>query len=302
MKSCPICNKKESRHERVLNGYHLLRCQQCNFVFADIDQDLIERVNARHDDQFVDRFEETQQSPFEKQFFLKIAKKYNDKFGPARVLDVGCGTGLLLSVFKEMGWDCVGVDLSSWTERYAKQFGFKFYQGRLEDLQLDSNDFDLVVSTSTLEHIADPLPHVKEIFRVVKPGGVAYFSGIPNYNSISIRLGLSQFVNNMPPDHPNYFTPSTLRALLRHPGIGGEKVKVKTYGIPGAHQGYFAVRRLVSGKKEPGRSESTNSTSTVSAQPELPAKSFYKAFLVSCYLGLGRTLRAGTKLEAEVCF
>jgi 2-polyprenyl-3-methyl-5-hydroxy-6-metoxy-1,4-benzoquinol methylase len=303
MKACPICKSTNSDIDRVLNGYRLVKCSGCSFVFADVTRDLIEQVNARHDDQFVDQFEERCQSPFEVAFFRLIAGRYHARFGPGRVLDVGCGTGLLLSFFKELGWDCVGVDLSSWTERYAKRYGFTFHQGRLEDLALAEKSFDLVVSTSTLEHIEDPLPHVREILRVMKPDGAAYFSGIPNYNSFDVLIGVSRFYNNMPPDHPNYFTPRTLRNLFNTSGVRNSDLLVRSYGLYGAHKVYFALKRIMK-KHRLEQSSAIKGVETGTSTSEIGTvkQKSWLSFGALLYVMMGRPFGVGSKLEAEVTF
>jgi len=64
-------------------------------------------------------------------------------------------------------------------------------------------------------HLAD----IKKILGVVKPGGLAYFSGMPNYGSLSVRLKVSDFRNNKPPQHVNYFTYQSIRKLFSRPEI-----------------------------------------------------------------------------------
>lgn len=305
MKSCPICKTAEARLDRVLNGYDLLKCCHCSFVFADLCKEVIEEANASLDDQYVDNFEENVQSPFEIVFFRQLAARYHAISGPGRVLDVGCGTGLLLSFFKELGWDCVGVDLSSWTGRYAQRYGFTFHHGRLEDLALPEKSFDLIVSTSTLEHIEAPLPHIKEILRIVKPGGQAYFSGIPNYRSAAVRLGVSNFIRNMPPGHPNYFTLKTLRQLFTAAGVSGSDLTVKSYGLPGAHQAYFAMKKILKkllSMKSSVVTETDTGTRTgaPSCENSTGDRQSLRSLCVALYVVLGRSFGAGSKLEAEI--
>lgn len=171
MKPCPLCQSQEPVEERVLNNYPLLACTRCGFVYADIGTEAIEAINSSLDEVFAASFAEQHQSAFEAVFFRGVARRYTQLLGPGRVLDVGCGNGLLLSYFRDLGWECTGIDLSPWSREYARRYDFEFLQGRLEDQGFAPGAFNLLTSTSTLEHIADPVPHLASMLAAVRPGG-----------------------------------------------------------------------------------------------------------------------------------
>jgi 2-polyprenyl-3-methyl-5-hydroxy-6-metoxy-1,4-benzoquinol methylase len=192
MKKCPLCSSDQSQFERILKGYNLLKCSKCDFVFADIANAEIERINATWADKKVVLYDNIQ-TVFDEKWFETITCKWTKTLGVGRVIDVGCGNGLLLKYFKSYGWDCFGIDISPWSENFSKQYGFKLLKGKIEDLVFEKNDFDLAVSTSTLEHIANPILHIDAVIALLKPRGFAYISGIPNYGSFSVLLGFSNF-------------------------------------------------------------------------------------------------------------
>ena len=95
------------------------------------------------------------------------------------VLDVGCGTGLLLSrvaqTWPEAG--LVGVDAASQMveQAEARQRGnerFRFKVGQAEALPQDSASVDLAMSTVSFHHWTDQAAGLREIFRVLRPGGL----------------------------------------------------------------------------------------------------------------------------------
>ena len=299
MKPCPICNAPESIDERVLNAVTLLRCKACSFVYADVSAVDVETVNSSYGDNLTEMFEQ-EQTRIDRLWFKKIAQRFSRKMGTGTVLDVGCGNGLLLKCFHEAGWTCFGVDLSPWAQKPAQEYGFDFYQGKIEELGLPDSKYDLVLSASTLEHISEPRPHVAELLRVVKPGGRIYFSGIPNYASASIRMGLSDFYSNKPPAHVNYFTCKSLSFLLGSLSVKPANFSVRTYGIPEAQKLYRHITPLL--KKKSGgthREASAPGAGTV-VKPSRKMKDALSAIAISIYLTGGRPFSAGSKIEAEL--
>jgi SAM-dependent methyltransferase len=93
----------------------------------------------------------------------------------ADVLDVGCNTGYGTLRFLDVARRVVGVDVSPAAIDLARA---RAVAGRPEFLAVDGlglpfpdGSFDLVISFQVLEHVADPLPYLREIWRVARPGG-----------------------------------------------------------------------------------------------------------------------------------
>lgn len=303
MKPCPLCQSPDVHNERILNNYPLLACRRCAFVFADIGTDEIETINSSLDETFAASFAEQHQSAFEAVFFQGLARRYTQLLGPGRVLDVGCGNGLLLSYFRELGWDCIGVDLSPWSREYAQRYDFEFRLGRLEDQGLSPGTFDLMTSTSTLEHIADPVPHLAAMLAAVRPGGRIFFSGIPNYHALALRWGVADFGANTPPHHPNFFTPASLAGLFAAYPDAIAAFDIHTYGISGANRAYSRLKRLWS--KRHSMSDETDRPAA-SAPPAVlvptdrPAVNIGHRVGAHVYRLAGRPLSIGSKIEAEI--
>ena len=89
----------------------------------------------------------------------------------ARVLEVGCGTGLILGRLARDASEAVGVDLSPGMLRSARQRGLNVVLGSAAQLPFADGSFDLVCSFKVLAHVPDIRKAVAEVARVTRPGG-----------------------------------------------------------------------------------------------------------------------------------
>jgi len=95
---------------------------------------------------------------------------------PARVLDVGCGTGVLASRLLQAGYEVTGIDPSAGMLEVLRSRapGVAAVEGSGAALPFDDGEFDLVLSVATFHHIADPddvRRALMEMVRVARPGG-----------------------------------------------------------------------------------------------------------------------------------
>jgi ubiquinone/menaquinone biosynthesis C-methylase UbiE len=100
------------------------------------------------------------------------------------VLEVGCGTGLILDRVARVTDKAVGIDLSPGMLEHARARGLNVQEASATDLPFDDESFDVVYSFKVLAHV-DPLETaLAEIGRVLRPGGRAF---IELYNKRSLR-------------------------------------------------------------------------------------------------------------------
>jgi ubiquinone/menaquinone biosynthesis C-methylase UbiE len=106
-----------------------------------------------------------------------IVRRWIERYGSlsaeTKLLDVGTGTGLFAS---EMAHQCqvIGVDDHEEALEYARRREKgQFVRARSNELPFEESHFDVVTSLDVLEHLPDDLGSLKEINRVLKPGGVA---------------------------------------------------------------------------------------------------------------------------------
>ncbi|MCG8671134.1 MAG: bifunctional 2-polyprenyl-6-hydroxyphenol methylase/3-demethylubiquinol 3-O-methyltransferase UbiG [Pseudomonadales bacterium] len=145
-----------------------------------------------------------------------------------KVLDVGCGGGILSEGLAQYGAQVTGIDLAQANldvaAEHAKDSGFDIsYQKipveELADQQPES--FDIVTCLEMLEHVPDPASVIDACSRLVKPDGHVFFSTL-NRNPKSYMLAIvgAEYVLNLVPrgthDYMRFIKPSELGTWARH--------------------------------------------------------------------------------------
>ncbi|MGC8654647.1 MAG: class I SAM-dependent methyltransferase [Candidatus Kryptoniota bacterium] len=145
-----------------------------------------------------------------------------------RLLDVGCGDGSFIMRVKDRFDEVFGIDVSPTAVELCRKGGIKAIQVNLNNQTIPYPDgfFDTVVSLEVIEHIFDPLSFLKEIYRVMTPGGILIIS-TPNIRKLqrifSIIMGHFPRTSYDPVGfdggHLHYFTSKDLSNLLLESGF-----------------------------------------------------------------------------------
>ncbi|GIX50163.1 MAG: hypothetical protein KatS3mg132_357 [Limisphaera sp.] len=138
--------------------------------------------------------------------------------GPARLLDVGCGSGVHLARMQQLGWSVEGVEVDPQAVATARARGVPVRLGTLEEQQYPDASFDAVFSAHVLEHVHDPAGLLRECARVLKPSGRLVLL-TPNLGSHGHRRFGPAWLNLDPPRHLYLFSPRTLRRLAEQAGL-----------------------------------------------------------------------------------
>jgi 2-polyprenyl-3-methyl-5-hydroxy-6-metoxy-1,4-benzoquinol methylase len=140
------------------------------------------------------------------------------QFADLRILDVGCGDGLILKECDRFGVQCDGFEISeSLVRKLQNQFGKeRILTGSLDTIL--EKTYNVVYLINVIEHLPNPLFTLKQIYRILKPGGVVFIHA-PNFGGLPARLLGARWHQVEPLGHLYYFNNRTLRALLQKTGF-----------------------------------------------------------------------------------
>jgi len=144
------------------------------------------------------------------------------------ILDLGCGAGTYCRFLRKRGFRIIGLDYSFPILRRAQDLQgdeeIRLLNGEAYDLPLSNQSVGVVVCIGVLQTLTDEKRALKEINRVLKPGGVLFLDGIN-------ALGLNELINWKPVHHLKTYNPFVLRKYLEQNGFQKLKI-IGTYILP----------------------------------------------------------------------
>jgi len=242
---CPVCEipptkfigrRGGSAHRQKLGVECLIWKCKCGMIFPNpmpVPLDVNQHYDEP-DEYFIHH--DTEQKTLYAVGILKCAESI---FRKGRVLDIGAGRGETLRAARDLSWDAIGIEPSIKFANRAREYsGAEVYES-LQDC-FPSESFDFVVLGGVIEHLYDPNETIREISRILKPGGVLFVDA-PNESGLYFQLGnfyqklrgRDWVVNLAPtfsPFHVLGFSPSSLRKLLSK-----HDLKIVQFRVYGGH-------------------------------------------------------------------
>jgi 2-polyprenyl-3-methyl-5-hydroxy-6-metoxy-1,4-benzoquinol methylase len=158
-----------------------------------------------------------------RQVFARLIRRIKSFQPRGRLLDIGCGLGILLDVARSEGFDVAGVEVSPYASAAARdRFNLDVRTGLLPKVGLSDEEFDVIIFNHVLEHEPNFWTDLAEAKCLLKPNGLLVV-GTPNFDSLFRLLLGSRWPSLLPDQHLWHFTPVTLNRLLAAAGFHVER-------------------------------------------------------------------------------
>jgi 2-polyprenyl-6-hydroxyphenyl methylase/3-demethylubiquinone-9 3-methyltransferase len=159
-----------------------------------------------------------------------------------RVLDIGCGGGILADAMARRGAQVLGIDLATKALKVAQLHALEANTQGVEYREISAEalaseqpgSFDVVTCMEMLEHVPDPSSVVRACATLVKPGGQVFFSTI-NRNAKAFLFAIvgAEYVLSLLPrgthEYAKFIKPSELAAYCRRAGLDLQQTKGMEY-------------------------------------------------------------------------
>ncbi|WP_322994514.1 bifunctional 2-polyprenyl-6-hydroxyphenol methylase/3-demethylubiquinol 3-O-methyltransferase UbiG [Castellaniella sp.] len=162
---------------------------------------------------------------------LDWIRDQTDTLNQKKILDIGCGGGLLTEAMAAEGAQVTGIDLAKPSLQVARLHGHESgVQVQYECISAEDyasqhpGAFDVVTCMELLEHVPDPAAIVQACATLVRPGGLVCFSTLNrNPKSFALAIVAAEYLLRMVPrgthDYQQFITPSELAAAARQSGL-----------------------------------------------------------------------------------
>jgi 2-polyprenyl-3-methyl-5-hydroxy-6-metoxy-1,4-benzoquinol methylase len=194
----------------------ILECPRCGMV-SSVPTLTSEEILGRYADVVDEDYlgeEEGRRELFE--WVLRVMRGYH--VSGDRLLEIGSNVGLFLHTAGTAGWRARGIEPSKWAVAVGRErFSVDLDQKTLEQLDDLPASADAIVLLDVFEHVVDPLEALRRLRPLLADEGLLVLSTV-NFSGLHARLRGERWPWLIRP-HLHYFTPSTLRSLLRYGGF-----------------------------------------------------------------------------------
>jgi SAM-dependent methyltransferase len=221
---CPACRSNDAERVGEKDKFPLTRCRACGTLYvAELpDASEVEDYDSYYGE------ENLAVPEFINRRLDEIIAGFGSYRRGGRLLDVGCGAGTIMQVARRAGWEAAGVEVSATAAEHNRAEGFEVFNGELAEARYSEGRFDVVVLSEVLEHVAEPRELLREVLRVMRPGGLLWAT-TPNGRGFSARaLGLKWSAVS-PPEHLHLFSRGAIESLLTETGF--VRARVVTEGF-----------------------------------------------------------------------
>ena len=241
--NCHLCGldeiqvlfRKKDKFDISQDEFHVVECQGCGLLYVN-PRPTLEEMGRFYPETYswketleADSFLTRLVRGLEKRYRYHLLKNEASKVlkftgrNAGRVLDIGCGTGDRLDVWRSKGFESYGVETSPSADYARDHLKLNVVRGDLFSARFPDQFFDLVMLYNVLEHTHSPGAVCQEVHRILKKDGCLIIQ-VPNKDSLQSKIFGRRWAAFDVPRDLYYFNIKTLRNLLEEIGFRVFKV------------------------------------------------------------------------------
>lgn len=217
--SCPLCGG-QSGFALTKDEYNIYRCGVCDFLFVH-PYPTLEEIKSYYSSNYRGASEDyyPKLNSRKRRAFVKSLRFFRYVYRK-RVLDTGCGGGIMADAFRRLGADSHGMDVSDNSIKFAKKNFSRctFYCEDFETMARRGLQFDFMFTSEVMEHLAGPHACLRFIAASSKPGTVIYVA-TPDSAHIAVPSDISNWTDICPPEHLQWFNQDNIERLFNNYGF-----------------------------------------------------------------------------------
>jgi 2-polyprenyl-3-methyl-5-hydroxy-6-metoxy-1,4-benzoquinol methylase len=221
---CGIDDAKVVFGPGVAQINQIVRCNRCGLMYASPRAKEPDHVEIAHYDPNYNPLGKDDTRILKERLQVKDydnTRALLNRLYPQRgkLVEVGSSLGYLLDAFRKDGWDVLGIEPFYQCCRYAlEELGLETKNAILETADLPDECCDVVLLNHVIEHIDDPSRTLREVNRVLKPGG-HFVIETPRYDTLMFKLLGKRERSVGCGGHIYFFTTQTLKNLYEAAGF-----------------------------------------------------------------------------------
>lgn len=236
--NCLICSH-ETKLFTETNNHLIYKCTNCGFGYTS-------KLSAQSGEYHRDETYIQEEELFSNIFNRRV-KEITKFLKTGKVLEIGCSTGLMLSIFQKKGFNVKGVEISKKAAELAKTRGLEIITQPFEKIKFNEK-FDLIILNHTLEHLENPLKILEKSKTLLNPKGYLLID-LPNFDSPNAKLFKKRWQHLLPEEHLWHFTQKSYEVLFKKLDFKIMKIK-RASGVWDFANPYKEIYQSLTGRKK----------------------------------------------------
>lgn len=202
----------------------IYECTDCGFEFCPEEVDLASMYESMEDESYL---ETSKSRSIQARKLASFCSEVIEE--GSKVLDIGCGSGLLVKEFAELGYDSFGLEPSSFLANKGIADDLKIYNARLEDKDFD-NEFNFISLIDVIEHVQNPSELLNNVNKALADGGYLLIVTPRRDSFFRFILGFKWWHYRIA--HVGYFSKKNLFDIVENTGFDVYKFRFATWFLP----------------------------------------------------------------------